>query len=216
MPPGIIYSNMNFPPFLAAAGFLLFCGGMFLALSTIVISLFVRKLKLAKTTLFFMGGCALIYFSVLTIVSLSSREIGLGKGREKYFCEIDCHLAYSILNVSSSAGSISTQYVVTLQTRFDERTTSSHRPKDAALSPAPRTLKLFDSRGRIYLPTTSSGTALNTALVPGESYRTEVTFVVPFDASGLKLLLATTPQWPDYMVIGDENSWLHKKAYFLL
>jgi hypothetical protein len=32
----------------------------------------------------------------------------------------------------------------------------------------------------------------------------------------LRLLINTIPRWPDRLVIGDENSWLHKKTYFAL
>ena len=55
-----------------------------------------------------------------------------------------------------------------------------------------------------------------TPLRPAESYTTELEFSVPKDASGLRLLLNTTPAWPDHLVIGDENSWGHKKTYFAL
>ena len=55
-----------------------------------------------------------------------------------------------------------------------------------------------------------------TPLRPAESYATELEFRVPKDASGLRLLLNTAPAWPDHLVIGDENSWMHKKTYFSL
>jgi hypothetical protein len=53
-----------------------------------------------------------------------------------------------------------------------------------------------------------------TPLQPGESYKTQLEFRVPKDAKGLRLLINTIPAWPDRLVIGDENSWLHKKTYF--
>jgi hypothetical protein len=55
-----------------------------------------------------------------------------------------------------------------------------------------------------------------TPLKPGESYTTQVDFRIPKDAGGLRLLLNTIPQWPDRLVIGDENSWGHEKTYFAL
>ena len=55
-----------------------------------------------------------------------------------------------------------------------------------------------------------------TPLQPGESYKTQLEFRVPKDAKGLRLLINTIPAWPDRLVIGDENSWLHKKTYFAL
>ena len=55
-----------------------------------------------------------------------------------------------------------------------------------------------------------------TPLKPAESYTTQLEFTVPKDATGLRLLLNTIPAWPDHLVIGDENSWGHRKTYFAL
>jgi hypothetical protein len=41
-------------------------------------------------------------------------------------------------------------------------------------------------------------------------------FELPQSATGLRLLINTAPLWPDRVVIGDENSILHKKTYFAL
>jgi hypothetical protein len=57
---------------------------------------------------------------------------------------------------------------------------------------------------------------LTTPLIPGQSYTTELSFRIPSSANHLRLLITTSPQWPDHVVIGDENSWLHKKTYFAL
>jgi hypothetical protein len=52
-----------------------------------------RKLVLAALVL--LGG----YTTVLLAASAASREWSLAPGAEKYFCEIDCHLAYSVAGV---------------------------------------------------------------------------------------------------------------------
>jgi hypothetical protein len=75
-------------------------------------------------------------------------------------------------------------------------------------------VRLIDNEGRHFAPESFSGKGLMTPLIPGDSYETQLVFTVPTDARGLKLLIITTPQWPDHVVIGDENSWLHKKTYF--
>jgi hypothetical protein len=137
----------------------------------------------------------------------------LSRGQEKYFCEIDCHLAYSVVDVKSQPEG---RFVITLRTRFDETTTGPNRPKDAPLTPSPREVRLIDSAGREYAAVATQGTPLLTPLKPADSYTTQVEFNVPKDATGLRLLLNTNPQWPDHFVIGDENSWLHKKTYFAL
>jgi hypothetical protein len=73
-----------------------------------------------------------------------------------------------------------------------------------------------DAGRREYAPLSSAGNPLLTPIKPSDSYTTQLRFRVPKQASGLRLLLRTIPAWPDQFVIGDENSWLHKKTYFAL
>lgn len=209
-------SNMNFPAPLAAMGFLAACAGTVLSVCALIAAGFAGKVKIARLTLGILAGCAAVYFGLLLSFSLASRDRVLPPGEEKYFCEIDCHLAYSMIDVKEATSGVSRSYTLTLRTRFDATTISSHRPKDAPLTPSPRTVELVDTDGNRYLPQAASGTALSTGLIPGESYITQLKFSVPSRAKGLKLLVFTTPQWPDHFVIGDENSWLHKKMYFAL
>jgi|SRR5579872_3952309 len=213
---GHFASNINFPAPLAVLGFLGACGGLLLAAGAVLIFLFARKPKFARTAGITIGVGAAVYLALLVGFSASSHSTTLAIGQEKYFCEIDCHLAYSVADVKTSPDGGRTDYLVTLRTRFDERTISPSRPKDAPLMPSPREVQLVDDAGHEYAPVSSAGTALMTPLTPGESYQTELEFQVPKDAAGLRLLIRTVPGWPDHFVIGDENSWLHKKTYFAL
>jgi hypothetical protein len=208
-----IASNMNFPAPLAVLGFLAACGGLFLALAAALIFWFARKPKFARLAALVIGTGAVFYFALLFAFSAGSHETVLAQGQEKYFCEIDCHLAYSVVDVKTQPGG---RYVITLRTRFDETTTSPSRPKDAPLTPSPREVRLVDSAGHQYAPVATSGTPLLAPLKPADSYTTELEFDLPHDATGLRLLLNTTPGWPHKMVIGAENSLLHKKTYFAL
>ena len=208
-----IASNMNFPAPLAVLGFLGACAGLFLALASVLIFWFARKPKLARLTALVIAAGAVIYFALLFGFSAASRATTLARGQEKYFCEIDCHLAYSVVAVTTQPDG---HYLITLRTRFDETTTSPTRPKDATLTPSPRDVRLLDDAGREYTPVSIQGTPLLTPLKPADSYTTQLEFAVPKDATGLRLLVNTTPGWPDHVVIGDENSWLHRKTYFAL
>jgi hypothetical protein len=214
--PSIAGSNMNFPAPLAIVGFLAAAGGLFLALGAVLIFWFARKPKFARIAATAIGIGAVVYFGLLLGFSTGSREISLARGQEKYFCEIDCHLAYSIVNVNARTEGESNDYVITLRTRFDENTISPHRPKDAPLTPSPRELRLVDASGHEYHAISEAGTSLMTPLIPGQSYTTELEFRVPQQSRDLRLLLNTTPAWLDHLVIGDENSWMHKKTYFAL
>jgi hypothetical protein len=211
--PSHFASNMNFPAPLAVMGFLAACAGLFVALAAALIFWFARKPKFARTAALAIAGGAVLYLGLLLGYSAGSHETVLTRGQEKYFCEIDCHLAYSVTGMMAQPDG---HLIITLRTRFDETTTSPNRPKDAPLTPSPREVRLIDSTGREYAPLATQGTPLLTPLKPADSYTTELEFQLPKDATGLRLLLSTTPAWPDHVVIGDENSFLHKKTYFAL
>ncbi|MGO9086073.1 MAG: hypothetical protein ACLP6G_11180 [Terriglobales bacterium] len=208
-----IASNMNFPAPLAAVGFLAACASLFFVLASALIFWFARKPKFARLAVVVTAAGAVVYFALLFGYSAASHTTVLARGQEKYFCEIDCHLAYSVVNVKTETNG---RYLITLRTRFDETTISPSRPKDAPLTPSPRDVRLVDDTGRKYTPAAIQGTPLLTPLKPADSYTTQLEFDVPKDANGLRLLLNTAPGWPDHVVIGDENSWLHKKTFFAL
>ena len=206
-------TNMNFPAPLAIVGFLALSGIVLVSVGAVCVFWFAHKLKFARLAGLFLAGVAVTYFALLFGFSAGSHATVLAQGQEKYFCEIDCHLAYSVVDAKPQPDG---HLVITLRTRFDETTTSPSRPKDAPLTPSPRDIILTDAAGHDYAPVATSGTPLLTPLKPAESYTTQLEFNVPKDATSLRLLIRTTPGWPDHLVIGDENSWLHKKTYFAL
>lgn len=188
--------------------------------------------KLAVIALILIAG----YSSTLLAASVVSRERILSSGEEKYFCEIDCHLAYSVVGVertktlpasppSESAGDF---YIVSVRTRFDGHTISPHRG-DAPLTPSPRALSIEDAQGRSFPISVSAQRALEssvgnrwipltTPLRPGESYVTQFVFDLPQGTRAPKLLIEspTSPSWIGRVVIGDEDSIFHKKVYLSL
>jgi hypothetical protein len=207
-------SNMNFPAPVSVLGFLAGCGGLALSALAIVVAYFLRKPRLAARLLKVVGAGALVYFGLLFAFSLASHDSVLSQGQEKYFCEIDCHLAYSIVRVKTELAGSSLDYTVTLRTRFDETTISPSRPRDVPLTPNPRSVEVVDALARRPAVVTR-GVPLSTPLRPGESYLTDIQFQVPGDAKALRLLLTTTG-WPEHLLIGDEQSPLHGKTWFAL
>ncbi len=211
-----------------AAGLLLF--GL---LAASLVSLLVRKRRLA--TLLGAAGIAVAgaYLGVLLAFSFASREETLAKGGRKYFCEIDCHLAYSLEDVSRtrvlgvapqlvSANGIF--HVVTIRTWFDPATTAPWRG-DAPLTPNPRVVYVLDESGRRHDPSAAgrralgeSGggfTALTRPLRPGESYLTRFVFDLPEGAERLRLFLGDPPGI-ERLLIGHENSFFHGRIFFAL
>lgn len=209
-------TNMNFPAPLAVLGFLTAGLGLAVCVGAALIFWFARKPKFARRAVVAVGLGVVVYFALLLGFSAGSRDIALAQGQEKYFCEIDCHLAYAVTEVVMKPDREATDCYVTLRTRFDETTISPNRPPDAPLMPSPRDVRLIDASGQQYAPISTGGSSLITPLRPGDSYSTRLEFRVPTEGGALRLLLSTTPEWPDHFVIGDENSWLHKKTYFAL
>ena len=206
------FSNMNFPAPVAVLGFLGGLAGLGLSILAALTFLFVRKAQWARGVAALVGAGAVVYFGLLAGMSLASHEVTLTRGQEKYFCEIDCHLAYSIVSSGVELGDGQRQVRVTVRTRFDESTISPQRPKDAPITPNPRQVLMVDSQGRNFRPFATAGTPLTHELIPGQSYETEFVFRLPADADHPRLLI-TSPGWEEHLLIGDENSFGHKKTY---
>ncbi len=207
------HANMNFPAPLAVMGFLGGLGGLFLAGVGSVVAWFAKQPRYLPWIGRAVAVCAAIYLGLFATFSLASKDHTLARGEEKYFCEIDCHLAYAVTDVQSTAEGDKQRYIVTLRTRFDEKTTSATRPKDAPFHPWDRRVELHDDRGRVFPLGAMSGTPMTKTLIPAEAYTTQLTFDAPRDATGLRLLV-TTPDPVSWFLIGDENTLGHGKTYF--
>ena len=224
----------EFMPHFAPVVVLLFLGTIFLLGASIVVLFYGTVRRSAFFTRLGLGAALTIaagYFILLTGVSFASNEVVLPRGGWKYFCEIDCHLAYSLLSARTTAAlgpemqQVSARgefVVVRVKTWFDESTISAHRG-NGPLTPNVRKVVLIDDSGRTFAPSpegqaaierlVNGSTPLTQALRPGESYTTDFVFDVPRDARGLRLLI-TEDDPETRLVIGHENSLLHKKIYF--
>jgi hypothetical protein len=223
-------------PHLAPIVVLLFLGALFVTGVSIVVLLYgaARRSKLYARL---GGGAALgivtCYVLLLCGVSLASSEKVLPVGAWKYFCEIDCHIGYSVSSVRTAASlgpelrpaAAHGQFVVVhLKVWFDERTISRNRG-DGPLTPNARRVVLVDSSGRAYeqsllgenILARAGGeqVSLRQALRPGQSFRKDLVFDVRPDAAGLRLLI-TEDDPETHLIIGHENSLLHKKIYLSL
>jgi hypothetical protein len=194
-------------------------------------SLLVRRPGRAKVVLLAMLGITSAYLAAMLIFSLASHETVLARGAEKHFCEIDCHLAYSVTDSRQTRtlgdppiSAEGTFMIVTIKTRFDQTTISSRRG-DGLLYPNSRILTLIDDRGNKYSPSSEGQRALDivpannkpltTPLRPGESYTSEIVFDLPAHAKASTLLI-NEGEWETRLVIGHENSLLHRQARFQL
>ena len=224
----------EFVPHFAPIVVLLFLGTVLLIAASFLILLYGavrRSAFLARLGLGAVVTIAFGYFILLTGISFASSEEVLPAGGWKYFCEIDCHLAYSLIGAQTTAvlgpemQQVSARgkfVVVRVKTWFDERTISTHRG-NGPLTPNARKVILVDDSERRFALSPEGQTAfarlagestpLTQPLRPGESYTTDFVFDVPMDARRLRLLI-TEDDAETRLVIGHENSPLHKKIYF--
>ena len=223
-----MYSNGNFEPHLAAMCFLGTMGLTVLLVIATAVLFFTRRRWGCYTLL----GIAVLlagYGLVLGFFSWASYDRTVARGDEKFFCALDCHIAYSVRNVErmkiiSDTTAEGEFYVVTLRSHFDERTIAPWRG-DSPLKPDPPSLTLIDGNGR-QCPVSASGQkaweaahgrphTMGDGLRPGESYETTWVFDVPSDAQSLRML-AQVRGFPTYVMIGDETSTGHHKTFLAL
>jgi len=221
---------------MAPVAVLCFAGtGMALALFLLVgiYGLFKKSPGALKTSGIGVSFIVTSYCVVLLGFSFSSRDVDLAVGAKKYFCEIDCHLAYEIASVSmeKAVGAESDQLMskgefvtVELRTWFDPSTISPQRG-NGPLTPNSRKMIATDAEGHTFLPSARANevlearrlhsTPLSTPLRPGESYTSYLVFEVPARAPGLRLWLCSDDE-VDALLWGNERSPLHGKVRFRL
>ena len=209
-----MYTNVNLAAPVGAlallgTGFLLFLGALVL-----LESLVVQKQTRARLVFMAMIIIGVLYVMVMLIFSFASHDQLLARGQEKHFCELDCHLAYSLVDSQTGKpnGADPRPLVITIKTRFDETTIAPWRG-NGLLSPNGRALVLVDDRGQTYRPVSQAGTPFSTPLRPAESYTTEVAFNLSANSTPVALLVSEDA-WETHLLIGHENSPLHGKTKF--
>lgn len=217
-------------PFVALA-FLAAGGGLLVGAGSIALCLALKKRRLAFRIGTVLGVGVAAYAVLLAGLSLTSRERVLEAGAKKYFCEMDCHLAYSLIGVETAktlgtpprAVTASGRFVIArVRTWFDPSTIASFRG-NGPLTPNPREAYVSDGEGRRY-PVSAAGTRafeesrgatvpFTKELRPGQSYETALVFDLPTDLARPRLFVGD-PDGIERLLIGHENSFFHRKIYF--
>jgi len=228
---------MEFVPPNAPIVVLAFLGTLFLLGLLALASVVAFAAKRPPVARWGLGAAAIVaaaYAGVLLTASAVSRERILGPGGMKYFCEIDCHLAYSVqgIQITSEIGSppgtlraAGRFYVVALRTWFDEHTISARRGREKPLYPNPRVVYVEDAAGRRYERSPAAeealvamgghSTPLTDPLRPGEYYVTLLVFDLPRDAGTPRFFVGNDPAL-EFALIGHEMSPLHRKIWFAM
>ncbi len=195
--------------------FLASCMAVVACFAIIVYARLTQNPRLARVFAILLAGGLGVYTILLLGVTLASHDRLLGRGEEKHFCEVDCHIAYSVTDVKSQPAADGSTYIVTLQTRFDQATIDPRRG-NGVLQPSPHFVFLVDAGGRRFCSADGEvRRRMREPLRPGESYLTKIEFTLPPGVSVSRLLVAGE-QWPNWLLIGHENSPWHKKTYFRL
>jgi hypothetical protein len=223
-----MYTNGNFEAHMAALCFLGTLGLTVLLVIATVMLFFARR-DWVKYSLLAIALLLVGYAAVLSFFSFASFDRTVARGDEKFYCGMDCHIAYSVQRVdrTKNIGDTSANgesYVITVRSHFDERTIAPWRG-NSPLRPDPPTLTLVDNAGHSY-PISETGQkaweaahpqqhSLTDGLRPGDSYETTWVFDVPADGRSLRMF-AGWNGFPSHVLIGDEASPRHAKTYFAL
>lgn len=172
---------------------------------------------------------AVVYLAALIGFSLISTARSLPLKEAKYFCDTDCHLAYSVVGVErrASIGGVEAKngefWIVSLETYFDPRTVSADRAP-GPITPEARTADLElpsgkrfgrSARGeRAIAESLGAQPPLTTPLAPRQSYVTHLVFDLPPGASPRLWLHDEDPV--GRLLIGNEESLLHRRVLFRL
>ena len=227
---------MAFMPEYAPFVFLGLLGtGFFLAVATlaIIVTFVLGKRRLSRWAVVAVVVVAGGYGTTLLFASLTSHARALAAGERKYFCEVDCHEAYSVTSVttartlgprSNPTTANGTFYIVKIKVWFDPSTINPRRG-NGYLHPNSHVAMVVDERGREFSVSSRGQEALESSaghaipftqlLLPGDSFETTRVFDVPADAKNPQLYV-TTPEWVTCFMIGHENSFFHAKTTFRL
>jgi hypothetical protein len=166
----------------------------------LVSALWTRSRRLASIAIALIAA----YAVALLAVSFSSREHLVDTTYAKKFCAADCDLSLSVAKAEH---------------RGDTWTLGVKVQSSAArvtMTPSSPQAILIDEYGREYAGSDELDKAPFARPVgPGESYIKTLVFHVPDPVKSPRLLLREGG-WPERFVIGDENSFLHKKTLILL
>ena len=178
-------------------------------LGTVFRAYYIGRRRRAAATFGAWLGSVAIYGVVLVGVSLASSEHVLPPGIEKRFCALDCDLAYSVAEVFRADRGVPGQDAsfVRVRVRSDAQV--------ARIWPSDFKAWLLAAGGMRVDPVTPPRPALLGDLGPGESQTIELQFEIPERTEGLRLAVAEGG-WPSRIMIGDENSFLHRKTVFQL
>jgi hypothetical protein len=151
-----------------------------LALAGTVVFLLLNRVHVARAAALFGLSVFGAYAAVLLTLSLTSHTTTLPPGQLKFFCEIDCHVAFDVISQPVRIGDT---LQLTLRERFRRETSrtvaATHRSRRAhELLPSLTSGANSSRRWRVHQ---LDSAPLFAPMRPGEAHRAELRFFVPSD-----------------------------------
>jgi hypothetical protein len=205
--------------------------GLVMALAAVLYLLATRRPRTAlRVVRWALLGLA-AYLAVLLMVSITSAAPVLGLNEEQRFCGADCDLAFSVTNVTkaeavgdppSQAKAQGIFYIVTVKMRSDAARVTM-RFNDSV------NIRAGDDQGTKHTNSPEGQRALDQSrgitstlqlpwvrsLAPGQSASRDIVFDLPRETKE-PVLYIVEGDWPTRFIIGDENSFLHKRTVIKL
>lgn len=168
------------------------------------VSLVKRERAKAMRGLGWIVAVWVVYLAVLVGVSLAQTQRVVAMEQEQCFDD----MCFTVTGVDEVPGfSIQDgRRLVRVSVRVRNR---GHKAESEALMQA----YLVDARGRLWGESPGlSGVRLTAKVAPGESVVSEPVFAVAADARGLELVFTHGRRQPGVLVIGDSDSFLHRRT----
>jgi hypothetical protein len=151
------------------------------------------------------GGVWVVYLAALVTVSLMQPQRVVGMGQEQCFGE----MCFAVVGVDEVPGFLIRDG--SRLVRVAVRVTNRGRGK--AQSERLMRAYLVDAQGRRWEESAGvNGVPLTARVEAGDSVVSEPVFKVARDATGLELVFTHGWKQPGVLVIGDSDSWLHRRT----
>jgi hypothetical protein len=169
------------------------------------VSLVRREREKALRGVAWIAGVWAVYLAVLVAVSLVQPQRVVAMGQEQCFDD----LCFAVLGVDEVPGFLIRDGSRLVRVSVRVRNRGQGKAESEGLIRA----YLVDAQGRRWEESTGvSGVRLTARVAAGDSVVSEPIFKVSSDATGLGLVFTRGWRQPWVLVIGDSDSWLHRRT----
>ena len=155
------------------------------------------------------GGVWVAYLAILVGVSLRSPQRVVAMGQDRCLGE----MCFAVMQVDELRPYTGPNQEADGSRLLRVSVRVSNKARGKAESEALMQAYLVDEQGRTWEEVRGlSGNRLTTRVAAGESIVSEPVFKVPADASGLELVFTEGRWQPGVLVIGDSDSWFHRRT----